>query len=360
MNEVQKSESKDYSKEKAVVETVRNSVFPHATDAELMLYFHKCNTLGVHPLGGMVHPMKFKQKEGEPEKVTFIVSIDLLRSRSSETGQYDGIDEPEFEGEYDQATAENGTLLVPDTCRVKVYRKDVSRPFVGVARWKEFYPGEKKGHQWRQKPYLMLAKCAEAQARRLAFPQELNKLYTDEEMQATTEMLAGIPDRTSTKPRVTPDQVRDTSSGTVNAQAGGNRGMVEDVTVKTGTGKKGAWSRYGVKISGKVYGTFDDKLGKLSQGLNGQEVLFTSENDGKYDNLTSIKPATDSVPEVSGDEEFERTVFMLLMGSGISEKEFTAILDADFSIVGGVKAVPADKQAEILAYLEKRQEQPGA
>ena len=53
----------DYSKEQAVVETVKKSVFPNATDSELMLYFHKCQTVGVHPLDGMIFPQRFKDKD---------------------------------------------------------------------------------------------------------------------------------------------------------------------------------------------------------------------------------------------------------------------------------------------------------
>ena len=166
-NELQTQNAKlqtaeDYSKQQMVVDTVKKSVFPTATDAELMLFFHKCQTVGVHPLDGLIHPLKFNSPEGP--KVSFIVSIDLLRSRSDRP-EYDGMDAPEYTGQM--IINFNGEdIEVPEMATVKIYRKDRSRPFVGTARWKEFYPGDKKGHQWRNKPYLMLAKCAEAQARR--------------------------------------------------------------------------------------------------------------------------------------------------------------------------------------------------
>lgn len=204
MTDKQVQKAVDYSKEQAIVDTVKKSVFPGATDAELMLYFHKCTTVGVHPLDGMISPVKYKQKDGT-FKVSFITSIDLFRSRSNQP-DFDGIDPAEYEGTLIITDSENNEFEVPEIAMVKVYRKEVSRPFVGIARWVEFYPGERKGHMWRDKPHLMLGKCAEAQARRQAYPQELHHLYTPEEMERTTAMLAGV--SSSTKPAVNPDQIQ--------------------------------------------------------------------------------------------------------------------------------------------------------
>ncbi len=100
-----------------------------------------------------------------------------MRSEALSTGEYDGQDEPEF-GE----TQPGGGF--PESATVRVYRKGIERPFVGIARWKEFYPGDGgSGFMWRKMPYHMLSKCAEALAMRKAFPQELGGLYAQEEMQ---------------------------------------------------------------------------------------------------------------------------------------------------------------------------------
>jgi phage recombination protein Bet len=353
----------DYSKEQALVETVRASIFPKSTDEQLMLYFHKCQTMGVHPLDGMIHPSVYKGNAGEPDKVVFVTSIDVLRSRSTESGLDDGIDEPEYGPEMD-FECEKETIQVPEWVKVRVYKKGVARPYTGVARWKEYYPGEKRGHQYRQKPYLMLAKCAEALARRLAFPKELDKLYTPEEMEATTAMLAGIPDKSSTKPKVTPDQVTEVKQPARTQVAPGNVAIVESVDVKTGTGKKGSWSRYGVKIGGKVYGTFDTKLGDAAKSMIGKQVEFTSENDGKYDNLTGISLFTAAAPAAAQEEgvmdaeAFAVLVNQLSLAAGIPDID--GILEAEFSVQGGPVNVPAAMQAQILDFLQGNQQQPGA
>jgi len=161
-----------YEMNKQVVATIKATVFPNANNAELSLFFHQCRRLGVHPLDRLIHPVKRGSSDGD--RVSFQTSIDYFRSAADNTGEYDGQDEPEF-----------GKLIddkYPEFATVKVYRKGINRPFVGTARWSEYYPGEKLGFMWRKMPHNQLAKCAEALALRKAFPQNLHGLYTDDEM----------------------------------------------------------------------------------------------------------------------------------------------------------------------------------
>lgn len=71
----------------------------------------------------------------------------------------------------------------------------------------------------------------------------------------------------------------------------GNIGTVEDVTAKpTSTGG----TRYGVKIAGDFYGTFNDALGTLAQSLKGAKVKYTWTANAKkpeYRDLTAIEAA---------------------------------------------------------------------
>ena len=364
-NEVAKAE--DYSKQKAIVDTVRNSIFPKATDAQLMLFFHKCQTMGVHPLDGMIHPSVYRGSTGEPDKVVFVTSIDVLRSRSSENDN--GMDEPEFGPMIDQET-EAVTMQAPEWARVKVYKKGVDRPYVGVARWKEYYPGEKRGHQYRQKPYLMLAKCAEALARRIAFPKELDKLYTPEEMEATTAMLAGVTVK-SAKPSVNPSDVTDLTEPqnpkdyimpTGDERKAGKLVSEKQGWLMVGTCKKGNISDQAVANAAKVKNVFWLTWAKDSK-VNFNVMLQTVKDKpnafAKYDPAAiAAKKAAETKPEapaeassVMGADEFEAIVSTFQLQAGLSEEDLNKKLDAEFGIQGGVKNIPAEMQSKVVDYL---------
>ena len=91
-------------------------------------------------------------------------------SIANDTNEYDGQDEPQFE--YD----DQGHLKL---ARVRVYRKGISRPFIGVARWEEYVQKNKKGavkRMWAERPHVMLSKCAEVNALKKGFPEDLAEL----------------------------------------------------------------------------------------------------------------------------------------------------------------------------------------
>lgn len=121
------------------------------------------------------------------------VSVDGLRLIAQRTGLYDGQDEPEFIEEAD------GSLKV---CKVRVWRKDWTRPVTGVAYWSEYVQTTKDkqtgktrpNSTWSKMPRTMLAKCAESLALRKAFPAHTAGLYTAEETgQADNERPAPRP-----------------------------------------------------------------------------------------------------------------------------------------------------------------------
>jgi phage recombination protein Bet len=156
---------------------VKSIVFPGCSDDEMGLYLFECTRRGVHPLDRLIFPIKRSDKEGE-KRVTFQASVDYLRAEAADTGEYDGQDEAVF-----GASDASG---FPESASVAVYKKGISRPTIGTARWREFYPGEKMGFMWRKMPFHMLAKCAEVLALRKAFPKRLAGLYIAEEMQSVS------------------------------------------------------------------------------------------------------------------------------------------------------------------------------
>lgn len=102
------------------------------------------------------------------------VSIDGLRAIANRTGLYDGQDEPEFSND------EEGRF-----CRVRVYRKDISRAFVGKVYLEEYIARKRDGtptRMWVEKLHIMWSKCGEALGLRRAFPEDMAGLYVPEEM----------------------------------------------------------------------------------------------------------------------------------------------------------------------------------
>lgn len=70
-------------------------------------------------------------------------------------------------------------------------------------------------------------------------------------------------------------------------------GMIEDVQVKEGTKKDGGkWMRYGVKVHGAMYGTFDATLGNKAMAMReaAEAVVITYTTDAKgYHTIDTIE-----------------------------------------------------------------------
>lgn len=70
-------------------------------------------------------------------------------------------------------------------------------------------------------------------------------------------------------------------------------GKIEKVESSTGTGAKGPWKRFAFTIDGKVYSTFDAKIG--DNYIVGMDVVMEGEQSGQYWNMKTMMPA--STPE---------------------------------------------------------------
>jgi len=160
----------------------RQTVAKDLDDNQFALFCYNCQRLGIHPLDGLLVPI-VRTTDGE-KKLTFVNTVDLLRSRAAETGDYAGSDDPAFEYELQGENAR-----YPSDAHVTVWKfvQGERCSFSATARWEEYYPGEKQGFMWRNKPHVMLGKCAEALALRKAFPKQLAGLYIPEELQKEIE-----------------------------------------------------------------------------------------------------------------------------------------------------------------------------
>lgn len=157
------------------LDLIKRTVANGATADELKLFLYDCARQGVHPMDKLVH---FTKRGG---KYTPVTSIDFMRIRAAETGEYAGNDDAVFHPKPTGATPE--TSQPPSSATVTVYRLVQGQrcAYTGTARWAEYKP-EQNDFMWKKMPHTMLGKCAEAIALRKGFPRQLAGLYAREEM----------------------------------------------------------------------------------------------------------------------------------------------------------------------------------
>lgn len=152
------------------LDLVKKTIAAGATADELKLYLYDCARQGVHPLDRLLH---FTKRAG---KYTPITSIDFMRIRAADTGEYVGSDDAVFVG------AGMKDELFAATVTVWRFVQGVRCPFTATARWTEYKP-DQNDFMWKKMPHTMLGKCAEALALRKGFPRQLAGLYAGEEME---------------------------------------------------------------------------------------------------------------------------------------------------------------------------------
>lgn len=168
------------------VDLIKTQIAPGVTDGELKLFLHVCKSRQLDPFSKQIYAVVRKQWNSETrteeKKMVMMTAIDGFRLNARRAG-VEAIDEPEFE--YDARLISNSNPIGLVKATVKVWRKGVDRPTVGVAYWDEYVQTKRDGTpsgQWPKMPRTMLGKCAEAQGLRKAAPEELSGLYAPEEM----------------------------------------------------------------------------------------------------------------------------------------------------------------------------------
>lgn len=159
------------------LDLIRRTIAKDATPDELKLYLYDCQRQGVHPLDKLIH---FTKRSG---KYTPITSIDFMRIRAADTGEYAGSDVALFAGQDGVWTSLWLETGPPLASMVTVWRivQGQRCKFEAVARWAEYKP-ESNDFMWKKMPATMLSKCAEACALRKGFPRQLAGLYAKEEL----------------------------------------------------------------------------------------------------------------------------------------------------------------------------------
>lgn len=170
--------------------TLKNSIYPGAADNSIKMVLDYCRAAKLDPIQKPVHIVPMKVKDVWRDVI--MPGITLYRIQAERSGTYAGISEPTF-GPLVKETIGGKEVTYPEWCRVTV-RKMVQGnicEFTGFEFWKENFATNKHGQpnaMWYKRPSGQLAKCAEAQALRKAYP-ELGGVFTAEEMEGKELLL---------------------------------------------------------------------------------------------------------------------------------------------------------------------------
>jgi hypothetical protein len=89
-----------------------------------------------------------------------------------------------------------------------------------------------------------------------------------------------------------PEKKTETAKKPPTASGNTITGIIDTVSKKTGTGKKGAWTKFGIKIGEDWFGTFDKTIGELAESCKGFEATITWKQDGDFKTCEALIPTT--------------------------------------------------------------------
>jgi phage recombination protein Bet len=177
-----------------------DAIFPSArsTDA-VILALSYCRARGLDPFKRTVHIVPIWDKERQCEVETVWPGIAEHRTTAHRTHDYAGHDEvvhgPMKTQTWDDVDRKGNkygevTVSFPEWAQLTVYKMVAGQRCSFPGRrvyWLETYASKKNGcpnSMWADRPIGMIDKCAEAEALRSAFPEELGGDYVAEEVGA--------------------------------------------------------------------------------------------------------------------------------------------------------------------------------
>lgn len=177
--------------EMEVCKVLQTSLYPGAAMESIKLVIGYCKAAGLDPMQKPVHIVPMWDSKAGAMRDVIMPGINLYRTQAARSGECAGVSEPEFGPDITEAVG-GVQITFPAWCRVTVKRRLPSGDlveFTAKELWKENYAvkgGKEKSvapnAMWMKRPYGQIAKCAEAQAFRKAFP-EMGGAYTAEEME---------------------------------------------------------------------------------------------------------------------------------------------------------------------------------
>lgn len=180
--------------EDELIHVLERSLYPGAKSDSIRLVLAYCKFHGLDPMLKCVHivPQRIRVSRNPDRwesRDVLMPGIADYRVKAARSGEYGGKGEPEF-GPVKGEKFDRKTVRYPEWCKVTVRRLVGGgvREFTAKEYWLENYAAA--GHDtndpnamWEKRPYGQLAKCAESQALRMAFPEFSGGIPTVEEME---------------------------------------------------------------------------------------------------------------------------------------------------------------------------------
>ena len=175
--------------EEELITVLQNSLYPGATIGSVKLVINYCKASGLDPMQKPVHIVPMWDSKTKQMRDVVMPGIGLYRTQAARSGEYAGVSEPEF-GDEVSGDLGGAKITYPKWCKVTVRRllsNGLVVDFTAKELWVENYATKSKdsaapNNMWQRRPYAQLAKCAEAQALRKAFP-EFGAQPTADEME---------------------------------------------------------------------------------------------------------------------------------------------------------------------------------
>lgn len=174
-----------------ILAVLESSLYPGAATASIIMVREYCKAAGLDIMQKPVHIVPMWDGKAKRMRDVVMPGIGLYRTQAARSGECAGVSEPEF-GPDIETKIGGVNIVYPQWCRVTVKRRLPSGDIVDFTAkefWIENYAvkgGQEKSTapnaMWQKRPYGQIAKCAEAQALRKAFP-EIGSGPTAEEME---------------------------------------------------------------------------------------------------------------------------------------------------------------------------------
>lgn len=193
--------------EPELMRVLQSSLYPGAAPESIKMVLGYCKAAGLDPMQKPVHIVPMWDGKAKQMRDVVMPGVNLYRTQAARSGECAGVTEPEFGPDITEDVG-GLTMTYPAWCRVTVSRRLPTGEIVGfTARefWRENYATAGRDNQapnamWKKRPYGQLAKCAEAQALRKAFP-EIASQPTADEMEGKQLH----PDDTPPLPKIQPE-----------------------------------------------------------------------------------------------------------------------------------------------------------